>query len=178
MLQIYLTDLSAYNAGLLSGHWVRLPLNEEDIASEVRKVLYEGEKSVTGFEHEEYFISDYEWEGISFFNIGEYDNLLELNYKLKLLEDVEPQNYKAIKFLLDYGICDSLEEAMIKCSDVNIYEEQTLEDVAYNLINDCYDISSIPSIITSNIDYKAIARDLEMEGSYYIVDDNVIEYIG
>lgn len=53
-----------------------------------------------------------------------------------------------------------------------------MEDIAYNLIEECYSFENIPDIIANNIDYEKIGRDLEIEGSYYKVNNDIYEYIG
>ena len=41
MLQIYLTDLSAYNKGYLFGEWISLPC--DDLENKLSKILKAGE---------------------------------------------------------------------------------------------------------------------------------------
>ena len=43
MLEIYLTDLQAYNEGYLVGKWITLPLSEFELSQVVSEVLIEGE---------------------------------------------------------------------------------------------------------------------------------------
>lgn len=55
---------------------------------------------------------------------------------------------------------------------MRIYEDSAMEDIAYDYIQECYNLDSIPAIILNNIDYESIARDMEMEGSYYKIDND------
>lgn len=178
MLKIYLTDLAAYNCGALVGKWITMPMEEIELHQVINEVLSEGEIAVNGENHEEWFISDFEWENIDLFDVEEYENIFELNSKLLLLQELDPNQMKRVKFILDEQYTYDIEDAILKAEDVIVYENTTLEDVAYDLIQDCYDIESLPSIITTNIDYSGIASDLEMDGNYYIVDDDIFEYLG
>lgn len=179
MLKIYLTDLAAYNKGFLFGEWVSLPCS--DLDETLSKILRAGEAMCfieeSYFEkHEEYFITDYEWEDIKLFEIGEYENIFALNKQLKLVESCNSLELKAIRFLLSEQITSNLEDAYYKADDVTIYENQTMEDVAYELLNECYDLDKLPSIISCHIDYDAVARDLELDGNYTVIENDVYEY--
>lgn len=178
MLNIYVTDLAAYNNGYLIGKWISLPVEEDELKQEINQVLVDG-ATTCGYNevHEEYFITDYEWEEINIFEVDEFDNVFELNEKVKLLEDLTQSQVKGVRYLIDYGICTDIEDAISKCDDVVIFEDQSLEDVAYNLIHECYNIDDIPSIIYNNIDYKSIAQELDYSGEYQEVDNNVIQYV-
>lgn len=181
MLNIYLTDLSAYNKGYLIGEWINLP--NGNLGQVLNKILKSGEALCfleCGYYelHEEYFITDFEWEEVAIFSIGEYENLEELNSKLELLQDLSISEQKAVKFLLEQNFATDITDAISKVDDVLIHENSSLSDVAYDLINECYDIDKLPSIIANNIDYDSIARDLEIEGRFYEVDSDIYEYIG
>jgi len=178
MLEIYLTDLQAYNEGYLVGKWITLPLSEFELSQAVSEVLTEGEVISGSESHEEYFITDYSWDGCDVFSVGEYENLEELNKKLQQLEEVDNDKHKAIAFLLSEGIASDLDDAIQKADDVVIHENQNMEDVAYNLMQECYQADLLPSIIANNIDYEGIGRDLEHEGRYHYDGIDVYEYVG
>lgn len=79
MLEVYITDLSAYNQGYLLGEWVTLPLEAEQLAKKIEGILYCGSSLCfmeNGYyeKHEEYFVTDYEWSDIDLFDIDEYVN--------------------------------------------------------------------------------------------------------
>ncbi len=178
MLKIYLTDLAAYNVGILVGKWITLPLDENELSVEIEEVLSQGESAVDGDNHEEWFITDFEWTDINLFNIQEYENINKLNQQVQLLESIPSSQLKSIKFILDERFTDDIEDAILRADDVIIHENQSMEDVAYELMQECYEIDKFPSIIANNINYDRIARDLEMDGNYYTVGDDVVEYIG
>lgn len=178
MLQIYLTDLAAYNEGHLVGRWITLPTSSFNLAHALSEILSEGEAICDSPNHEEYFITDYEWDDIVFFDVGEYDNLGELNTECELVDNLSPHEQKAVAFLLREGIVTELDEAIAKADDVHVYENQSLEDVAYDLIQECYNIHELSPIIANHIDYEGIARDLECDGCYFERDGDVYEYCG
>lgn len=178
MLQVYLTDLAAYNAGSLVGRWVQLPITGFELSQAISEVLTEGEHAVDGVNHEEYFITDYEWDDIDLKEIHEYENIYELNDELKLLVDLDKDQLKAVKFLLDEGITLDIEDAINRAEDVTIHHNYSMEDIAYDLIESCYNLKDIPDLIANNIDYDGIARDLEHDGTYWEIDGDVYEYIG
>ena len=62
-IRVFVSSLSAYNSGILTGKWTTLPVND------VQKDILDG------LDGEEYFISDYDAP----FEIGEHINLVNLN---------------------------------------------------------------------------------------------------
>jgi len=176
-MRIYITDLEAYNNGHLVGQWYQLPMNEDLLAESIENVLQEGRDICedTHF-HEEYFITDFECD---YMNIEEYANLSKLNEIAEAMDEIDENGVKAINFLLENHFVKDIFEAIESYEDdVRIYEDSSMEDLAYNLIEECYDFENIPDIITNNIDYEKIGRDLEIEGNYYKVDNHIYEYIG
>ena len=179
MIKVYLTDLAAYNNGFLTGEWIALPLDEEELTQKIQQILQTGSNACEyGEVHEEWFITDYEWMEVSLTYIDEYENIYKLNEQLELIQDAESYRLKAMKFLLEEGITLDIEDAYHRAEDVIIHENQSIEDIAYELMNECYGIEQLPSIIANNIDYKSIAYDLELDGNYTIVGNDIFEYIG
>ena len=164
-MRVYITDLEAYNNGHLVGAWYQLPMDNDLLAENVENVLQEG-KNICGDSHfhEEYFITDYECD---YMEIEEYANLNKLNEIAEAMINIDNDGVKDI-----FESIENYEE------NVRIYEDSSMEDIAYNLIEECYSFENIPDIIANNIDYEKIGRDLEIEGSYYKVDKDIYEYIG
>ncbi len=178
MLSLYLTDLAAYNTGSLVGTWVQLPITGFELSEAISEVLTEGEHTVDGENHEEYFMTDYEWDDIDIKEIDEYENIYELNSEIKLLSDLDKDRLKAVKFLLDEGITYDIGDAISRAEDVTVHHNYTMEDIAYDLLHECYNLDLIPSLISNNIDFDGIARDLEYNGTYWEIGGDVYEYIG
>ena len=179
MLKLFITDLHAYNNGFLVGEWVTLPLSGKELYLAIQSILSEGEylcqSDVT---HEEIFITDYEWMGQSIFNVGEYDSPWDVNDDLGKLSDLSPSKQKAVAFLLGEQLTYEVDDAIAKADDVIIHENQSLEDVAYVLMQECYEVDKLPPIIANNIDYEGIARELDYDGTYWEIDGDVFEYVG
>lgn len=179
MLRIYLTDLAAYNKGFLHGEWISLPC--DNLQEQLNKILKAGEALCfieEGYyeKHEEWFISDYEWEEIEVFSVEEYDNIHMLNKAASRLEELDKRELKAVSFLLLENFASSIEDALTKLDDVIVYQNTTMEDLAYDLINECYEVDKLPSIIANHIDYDGVASDLLLEGRYYRIGDDIYEY--
>lgn len=176
MLKVYITDLAAYNQGFLVGKWVSLPLDQEDqedLEERVLEILKEGSK-ICGFneEHEEYFITDYEFEEIKLFDVSEYSNLQDLNHKCEQVSILSEDNQKRIAYLINH-VSFNFDDALERYEDVYIYENMTIRDVVEQYIDETIDMSNIPSIIANNIDYDSIAKDFEISGEYDSVDNDV-----
>lgn len=176
-MEVYITDLEAYNNGHLVGQWYEFPMNEDLLAESIENVLQKG-RDICGDSHfhEEYFITDYK---CSYMSIDEYHNLDKLNEIAEAMEDIDEDGVKAINFLIENNFVKDIFESIETYEEsVRIYEDNTMEDIAYNLIEECYSLDDIPDIIANNIDYEKIGRDLEIEGSYYKVGSDIYEYIG
>ena len=66
MLKVYITDLAAYNSRVLVEEWVSLPM-EEELSLKIKSILKAGEDECGNYEeHEEYFITDYEFDETEF----------------------------------------------------------------------------------------------------------------
>ena len=75
-MEIYITDLAAYNNGHLIGEWVSLPRDEDNLKSKITEILSIGAEACGDDNHEEILLTDYE---CSFMEIGEFDNPFKLN---------------------------------------------------------------------------------------------------
>lgn len=173
-MTIYITDLGAYNQGYLIGEHISLPMDEDDLKSKIDEILSIGAKACGDTEHEEIFITDYECD---FMEIGEYDDPFELNRIAQEAEELNDHELKIVRFLLNNGLVKDFTESLSQIEEVIIHNG-TMEDIAYEFVNECYDIDSLAPIISNNIDYKSIARDMEIEGRYFEVDGDIYEYMG
>jgi len=178
MLHVFITDLQSYNEGHLVGKWVELPVSKFELAQALSEVLNEGEYISGSNNHEEWFITDYEWDLYSLFEVEEYADIYSLNDTARDLDSKTDHELKAISFLFKEGLSLDIEDAIIKADDVVIHENQTMTDVAFDLLHDCYDLNSVAPLITNNIDYESIAKELEYDGTYWEVGADIYEYIG
>jgi len=179
MLKLYITDLSAYNNGFLVGEWITLPLSGKELYLAIQSILSEGEHLCqSNSSHEEIFITDYEWVGLELFNVGEYDSVWDVNDDVGKLSELSPLQQKAVAFLLGEQLTYEVDDAIRKADDVTVHENQSLENVAYELLHECYNLDSLPPIIANHIDYEGVARELDYDGTYWEIDNDVFEYCG
>ncbi|AGF77249.1 Antirestriction protein (ArdA) [Desulfocapsa sulfexigens DSM 10523] len=161
-MEIYVTNLSQYNAGKLVGEWLELPCSEEELQDALSRVL-DPDK--------EYFITD--TEGLPF-TVNEYDNIYRVNEKLEQYVALEATEALCVTFLLSEGY--DWNYSIEHHEDVIVYAEQNLEDVAYSLVEDgCF--GAIGTSLENYIDYSAIARDLSYDG-YREREEGVFYYVG
>ena len=154
MIKIYVADLAKYNEGTLHGKWITLP--NEHLWNEVQEMLGS---------NEEWAIHDYEAP----FNISEYEDLDKLNTIAEKYQELDDQDIKKINYLIDNN-GSTFDEAIEKYEDVDLYEDMSLEDMAYELVeNGCF--GEINPTIANYIDYEAIARDLSFD--YTVIDNDI-----
>lgn len=161
-MRIFLTNLGKYNEGELVGEWVELPVSHE----ELQKVF---ERIGINEEYEEYFITDYECD---LYEVGEYENIDKLNDIAERIKELDEQKSKVVKALiqkLDYN--EAIEK--VNNGDYRIYYDcNDMEDVAYQLVEECGYLDNVPDDVARYFDYKSFGRDLGIEGSYIFTDDN------
>lgn len=121
-MRIYITNLTQYNAGRLVCQWTELPCTKEELQDTLSRILCLDE---------EYFITDS--EGIPF-DVNEYDDPFRVNENLERYKALEAPEKLRVAFLLSEGY------EWTYCIDhhgnVTVYPQETLEDVAYSLIED------------------------------------------
>jgi len=166
-MRIYITDLEAYNLGYLVGAWVSLPMDEELLADEIKKVLSRGRNECKHkHHHQEVFITDYEAD----ISISEYDNIYRLNELAEYLEGMNDDDLLKFKLLSYEGYNER--EVLINGLDnydVDIYDyssDTSFTDVYELLASELVSeglFGSIPSHLENYIDYSAIGRDLSYD---------------
>ena len=152
LLSVFITNLGKYNEGYLIGEWVDLPTTEEEL-EEVFKRIGLNEQ------YEEYFITDYE----SDYNVevGEYENIIELNEKL---QDIEDYDYEKVCAMFENGEFTDLDEIINSLDDYDFKEGWTGADYEEDMVRNCYpeiakalETGWLSSYIS--IDYDEIAKD-------------------
>ena len=83
MISVFVTNLGKYNEGELCGEYLKLPATTEDVKALLSRI------GVDGVIYEEIFITDYENKIDGLDNLGEYENIGELNYLASLLSDMD-----------------------------------------------------------------------------------------
>lgn len=165
-MEAYVTNLGKYNEGKLIGKWAQFPMDEEEFTEALKSIGVQ-----EGSAYEEYFITDYETSCVTAYEeLGEYPNLESLN-ELAELDNKIGEN-EALQALIE--AIGNIQEAYetFKNERYVFYKGQTLEDVAYELVQDREDLSEFAR---RYFDYKSFANDLSYEG-YDKVENGVIYY--
>jgi antirestriction protein len=149
-MRIFVQNLCEYNKGKTIGKWLDLPFTREEFEATLKEI------GVDGVTCEEWFIADHE----NFpFNIGEH---VDLEYLLRLSKLISEKGFEEA-YAVGYGVVDWEEWLGTLENDEYVFHKgMNLEDVAYALLEEF-----IPSVIfkhiSSYIDYKKYARDLELD---------------
>lgn len=150
--RVFITNLGKYNEGELVGKWLDLPC--DDIEEELASI---GVADDT--QYEEYFITDYEND--LNYQVDEYEDLWVLNELAEQLADIDDKgDGDWLAAYMEVEGC-SLEYALDNYDDSTFYPEMDLEDVARDIIEECYDL---PEIALRYFDYESFARDLRYDG--------------
>ncbi len=152
--RIYVACLAAYNNGHLHGSWIDVE-DEDSIHEAVRAVL----KSSPITEAEEWAIHDYEnFDGVT---INEYDSFARV---VEIAEFLENCSGFGGKLLENYGgDIEDAESALERYSG----EYESLADFAEELTEST---TEIPKNLKYYIDYKSMARDMEMNGDVFSIE--------
>lgn len=165
-MKIFLTNLGKYNEGELIGEWVELPASNEELQEVFDRIGINEE-------YEEYFITDYECD---FYEVGEYENIDTLNDIAARIEELDEEESEVVKALIsELGF--TLNEAIEKANngDYRIYYDcENMEDVAYQVVDECGYFENTLDIVANYFDYKSFGRDLEIEGRYIFLDDRKV----
>lgn len=97
-----------------------------------------------------------------------YESIDEVNELAEVLDGGDTEVIEAIMEAVTSNIWEAVE--IFETGDVFFYEGQTLEDVAYDLVDECYDL---PEFAKTYFNYSAFARDLGFDG-YHETSNGVI----
>lgn len=165
MLKIFISNLKEYNNEKIIGEWVSLPC--EGLEEVLNKISNNG--------NDELFISDYETD-ISNLKISEYDDILQLNEIAEEIDNLSDDEVIALQAYLEQynDIEQALEE--VRQGNYRIYYNcDNMEDVAYQVVNDCGLLDGAPEELKVYFDYEAYGRDLSINGTFTQVDDAFVE---
>lgn len=158
MLKIYLSNLGKYNEGDLVGEWVTLPIEKKEL-EEVKERIGINEQ------YEEFFVSDYESD-IDGLEIGEYDNIEQLNRLVKTLNDLNEYDREIAEALLSegYSIDDIFE---IGLENMCIYDDcKDMKDVARAYCEETSLLDNVPEDLKDYFNFEAYGRDMATKGTF------------
>ena len=162
MLNIYINTWGNYNEnGADFGEWITLPMDQDELDEKLEAVA-----EAMGDNDPEWFVNDYEWTtDFVPFEVHEMDNYNELNERCERLDNLDAYDCEALAAIMeatgsDFDDCmDTLERGYYQ-----FYRGMDLEEVAEEIITDCYFTKDTPDIFTRYFDYAAFGRDLGYDG--------------
>ena len=162
MLNIFVNTWGNYNKnGADGGEWITLPMDADTLEETLNKIA-----AAMPDNDPEWAIHDYEWTTEEdLWAISEHDHIQDLNETLEELTGLDEWEQKEIMAAIEaygYEFKEAYERQQRGC--FVFYAGQSLEDVAEEIVNDCYFTKDTPDILTRYFDYKAFARDLSFDG--------------
>ena len=159
MLNIFVNTWGNYNEnGADGGQWITLPMDPEELEEVLENIA-----ALMGDNDPEWAIHDYEWTTeIELDEISEYANIFKLNEMCNELDDLdewEAEEIAAAVEAWEYSFAEALERHNRGC--FIFYPGRDLEEVAEEIINECYDL---PEFALRYFDFEAFARDLRFDG--------------
>ena len=174
MLNLFVNTWGNYNTnGADGGEWITLPMEPDELEEVLENIA-----AAMGDNDPEWAIHDYEWETeIEMDEISEYDNIQELNERCTEIDELEEWEAEEIAAAIEafgYTFAEALDRQ--QRGYFIFYAGMDLQEVAEELINDCYITKDTPEIFARYFDYEMFARDLSFDGytetKYGVILDN------
>ena len=171
MLNLFVNTWGNYNEnGADGGQWITLPMDPDELQEVLEHIA-----AAMGDNDPEWAIHDYEWESdVELGDVNEMDSISDWNARCQEAYDLEEWETEEIAAAMEaygYTFPEALERQQRGC--FTLYAGMDLEEVAEDLINECYDL---PEFALRYFDYEAIARDLSYDGytetKYCVILDN------
>lgn len=157
MIKGFITNLGKYNEGEYIGEWIEFPIDEDELEAVFERIGINEE-------YEEFFFTD--WDCDFETGLGEDETIEKVNELAEALDKADVEIIKAIIEATGYSIDEALEME----SDAIFYPNTSLESVAYEIVQECY---QLPEFAERYFDYERFARDLSYDG-YYEVSNGTI----
>ena len=170
-MKIAVEEWELYNNGYLLIKWFDTEIDTiEDIEAYISKIKASYRLNSDDME---LFIADYEAEYP--FNS---ECVLEAYRISEIMDSLSEDEQTAVKIMLDNYIVNSIDEALEHIEDLICTNETSMDDIAYNYVNNCGLLDTMPENLRYHFDYEALGRDMEINGSYYEDNDSVLwEYV-
>ena len=159
--RVYIACLAAYNNGKLHGRWIDADQDGDDIRAEIAEML----KASPEPHAEEWAIHDFEnFGGV---RLSEWEAI----EKLAELAELIVEHGDIIAKLVDHvGGLQYLEHAKQLMEEEYAGAHDSLEDFAYEFLEDTGQLESVPENLRPYFDYEKFARDLELGGDVFTID--------
>lgn len=180
-IQIYLSNLAKYTEGRENGEWLLLPKTEEKLEEVFEKIVGKGN---------EHIILDYDAP----FEIGEYDNIFELNEFLIdiTLNGVTERTVNILSKVVDTQ--EELKEILESERYIIINVDEHIQGWSTNIVDDdirgrvLHDLgfntvfkAHVPEEIEDYIDWESVYRDLSINDGWedvrYVETDYLVRIL-
>jgi antirestriction protein len=161
MPKIYVASLSDYNAGYLHGTWIDADQDPEEIHAEIQAMLEESKELIA----EEWAIHD--TDGFDGLKISEHESIETVSKIATLLND-----FPSCVISLADDHTDPSEDLREWIEEHYQGEYTSLEDWAAEWLGDSGELTKIPENLQYYFDFKAYARDQELNGYIASVEEN------
>lgn len=172
-ISIFLTNLGKYNEGYLTGEWVKLPVDEDDLECVLARIGIDDE-------YEEYFITDYE-SIFSNLHINEYSSISDLNTLAAQLDSLADYEIEKLAAVLESEGNTSISDIIELINALDCFDLLPGVDSDYEIgehfAEESFLLYGLPDIATRYFDYEAFGRDIRLGSSscvtsYGLVIDN------
>lgn len=151
-ISIYLNTWKNYNInGAGGGFWVDLPC---DIDEELERLA---ESTGEEVDEMEVFINNFETSLDSYY-IDEDSDIYKLNETAEEIAGLDDYELEKLNAIIEYN-GGTLEDCLDYLDDYEFIEGETLEDYAYQLVEDM----DLPEVALRYFDYETFARDLSFD---------------
>jgi len=161
-MQIAVEEWELYNNGVLLCKW--FDTETDTIESIERYVAKVKSEHLLNSDDIEMFIADFEGETLGMIHGDE--SVEEAYIVAEQIDPLSDDEITAITLMIEAGVVSNTHEAIDKLDDIHNTGESKMEDVAYNYVNDCGLLESMPESLKGYFDYEALGRDMEINGTY------------
>lgn len=167
-INIFVNTWKNYNEnGADGGRWLALPMDQNELEELLENIAEE-----IGDDDPEWTVHDFSGDCFDF-EISEYDDIVELNDLAQQLSELDELEAETVAAYLE-AVDSDLSVALAELSECVYYPGYTLEDVAYELVEEL--CGNADEFLLRYFDYEAFARDLAFDG-YYETANGVL-YVG
>lgn len=162
-IRIYVADLKSYNEGRLTGEWLTLPMDSDELDAIMNRLTHDGQH--------DYAIHDYEAP----FDISEYNSPWKLNEMAETFDSSEVEE-DVLEVILSNA--STLDDALniIESQEFRVWDDcNDMEDVAMQKTEESGEINDLPNHITMYINYVSMGEDMEINGTFWKGDGFYIE---
>lgn len=158
--RVYVACLAAYNNGKLHGRWIDADQGADHIRAEIAEML----KASPEADAEEWAIHDFENFGGLRLSEGE-----DIGQLAELAELIAEHGDVFAKLVDHVG---GLEHARQLMQEEYAGAHDSLEDFAYEFLEDTGQLESLPENLRPYFDCERFGRDLELGGDLFTIDGN------